>query len=605
MRIGLIPQLSINSLYPRYSPTHVPLGLLCIAAALDRKKHEIEIIDLVQLIRDGVIAYDKNFDEESARFINIRRFDVVGFSTFSASYHHSLNINSRLKKLSPNVITILGGPQASFCDVETMGYFPVDYIVRGEGEISFANLIDALERSKPPSGIAGITYRQSSNVKRNDAEPFIEDIDTLPFPAYDLYPIRKETNVPIEATRGCPFSCTFCATSRYWGHRVRHKGAPRIFSEMEFLRKKYPVEILSFTDDTFTLDRAKVTRICNHFIEKKIRVRWTCSTRIDAVDERLLGLMSKAGCVSIFYGIESGSPKIQKKIRKNIDTKIILKNLKLTSKYGMGSTSSFMLGFPDETEEDLSMTLKLRNKIKLLFSNEQPVQLHLLSPDVRTEITRKNLKRLAYDGFHSDYSGGVFAPYDKDMILRHPNLFHSFYYLKMKHIDRKFIKLLYQFIFIAQILAYWSSLYIMLRNGDPLKIFKKWLKFHEAFKPPEGLPKNAPEHAMVTGSILRFLNEHLDKSKPVPPCIRDLFLHESEKTTLKGKIISGHPIAEKASEGKIISARDYHHDPDVVIRAMRKSMRAVRDLKKSPVRLEYIQRGTDDNGPIIVSRLAP
>src|SRR3989338_1004791 len=213
MKIWLIPKVLIHVFNPRFSIPYIPLGLLSVASVIDRSKHKVEILDLTKLVRDGVIEFDENFEREAAEFINTKKFDVVGFSTLSANYHHTLKVVEVLKEISPQTKIILGGAQVSFCDALTLKNFPADIAVRGEAELTVHELLNAIETGAPPDNINGITFKTGGTVRRNSPRAFVKDIDTLPIPAYDLYPIDNFSSVPIEGTRGCPFHCVYCSTT--------------------------------------------------------------------------------------------------------------------------------------------------------------------------------------------------------------------------------------------------------------------------------------------------------------------------------------------------------------------------------------------------------
>jgi len=596
MKIGLIPQVVIDAANPASSVPYAPLGLLCLAGMVDRARHQVEIIDLTLAVQQGVLPYDRVFDKAAARLIHARSFDLVGFSTFSSTYHHTLNIVRELEALSPRTVRVFGGPQASFGHVETVEAFPVDYVVRGEGEQTFVELLDALESGRPPDDVRGLTFKGDSGVVQTEDRPLIPDLDSLPVPAFDLYPLKKHPKAPIEVARGCPYRCTFCATSRYWRRCVRHKSIDRIFSEMTLLGDTYDVDFISFADDTFTVNRTWATAFCEHLVSRRFRRKWICSTRIDAVDPALLRSMARAGCAHVFYGIESGSARVQKQIRKDIKVDRVLDNLKATAAAGIGVTASLMMGFPDETEEDLGRTLELRNAIQRLFPTKQAIQIHILSPDVDTEITLENADRLRYDGFHSDQSGVLNASFDEEMISKHPKLFLGYHYIETRYLDREFIKLLHCFLSAAQVICYWSSLYVMLRDGDPLCLARAWMARFHGDPRPEGQPPDAPLQRLATAHAAIFFQSYFRRENRIPAPVCDLYRHEFELMRVKGGLLVDRGLRRRATGPAALSTLRFDFDPRETIALIREDIRKIANQKPKPTKIDYSPRQRPDPG---------
>jgi radical SAM superfamily enzyme YgiQ (UPF0313 family) len=591
MRVGLVPQVVANARDPSSSLPYVPLGLLCLAGALDRHRHAVQIVDLTLGIRKGILAFDENFEIAAAALLAARGYDLIGFSAFSSTWHHTLRIVQEIKRRSPSTLIVLGGPQATACDRETLAAFPVDFVVRGEGERTFAELLEALDGGHALDGIPGLSLRRDAAPWRGPDRPLIEDLDSLPLPAWELVSVRGHPKVPLEVTRGCPHRCTYCSTSVYWQHRVRRKSVDRVLAEMARLHERHHAGGISFADDTFTLRRDWVLALCAALTERTFPLPWLCSTRIDAVDDELLGAMARAGCASIFYGIESGSARIQRSIRKGLDLRKVLPNLRRTARHGIAITASMMMGFPDETEQDLRQTLALRARIQLLFPERQAIQVHVLTPDVDTEITRENLDRLAYDGFHSDGAGGDLAPSDRALILAHKPLFLAYYHIATRHLDRAFVARVSCFLTAAQLICTWSVLYATLRDRDPLAIVRRWIEHFEHQPTPEGVAVDAPLLARAVASATVFFRAHFTAVEGYPAPICELFLHELELTKGRGAVAAG------LADGPV-PVRDYTYDPRETIALIRQDFRRVATLGPRPTRITYARknrRGVSDS----------
>ncbi len=590
MRIVLVPQVVVNGMYPAISQPFVPLGLLCLGGAVDRTTHDLEIIDLTMAVRDGVLPYDDDFEKAAARRILERRPDMVGFSTFSCTYHHTLKIAREIAALSPDTIIVFGGPQATFCPEETVESFPVDYVVRGEGEQTFPELLEALGAGRVPHDVPGLTFRHEGRTVRTPDRPLVPDLDALPLPAWDLYPLARHPKAPIELSRGCPYACTFCATSTFWQRKVRHKSIDRILLEMSTLADRYDVQYISFADDMFTVHRKWTLEFCERLVAREFPKKWLCSTRVDAVDDELLTALARAGCDKIFYGVESGSDRIQKSIRKHIKVDRILDTLHRTAAHGLKVTASLMLGFPDETEDDLRKTLEIRNEIQLIFPEKQSIQVHVLSPDVFTEISRVYKDRIRYDGYHSDQSGKLNSRFDEEMILRYPNLFLAYYYIEGEHLSREFIKYINSFLFATQVICYWSSLYVMLRDGDPLRLAKEWIAFFKANSGAGGVIRDGPLLSMALASTGLFFQWYFREESGLPLPIRELFRHEYEMMRVKGGLIVDPEMQRRLAEGVTLSTHDYQYDPRETIALIRQGIDRIDTQPRRPTRIDYAPR---------------
>ncbi len=583
MRIALVPHVVVNAQDPSSSVPYVPLGLLSVAGALDRSEHQVELVDLTLAVRARRLPFDHRFEAEAARLLASGRYDLIGFSAFSSTWHHSLKIVAELSRLSPSTTLVVGGPQATACDLELLEAFPVDMVVRGEGERTFAELVEVLEGGRDPAGVPGLCLRRGGEAWRSPERPLIEDLDTLPLPAFDLISVRGHPKVTLEAVRGCPYRCSYCSTSVYWRRRVRRKSVARVLEELRLLREQHEAAGVSFVDDTFTLHRDWALELCSTLAAQPQRLPWLCSTRVDAVDDEVLAAMAAAGCAGIFYGIESGSERIQRSIGKNLAVEKVIDSLRLTAEHGIGVTASMMMGFPDETEDDLRQTLALRAQIQRLFPERQFIQVHVLTPDVDTEITRANLEHIAYDGFHSDGSGGDLAVYDRELILAHPRLFLAYHYIEPRQLDRELVKLVSCFLNAAQLVCAWSVLYAMLRDGDPMLIVKRWIEHFEQQPLPEEVSPDAPLLARAVASATDFFSAHFCARKAYPRPIRELFLHELELTKQRGAAVSGRLPAKPP-------VRDYRYDPRETIAAIREDHRKVARLRRKHTRITYAPR---------------
>ena len=244
----------------------------------------------------------------------------------------------------------------------------VDYVIRGEGEIHFFELISGLETAS----IKGLSYKKDGKFIHNPDGALISDLDSLPFPAYNLLPVKNYVPtlgsykrlpaISIITTRGCPGKCTFCLGS-YLGGKVRMHSTRYIIDEIKMLIRDYGIREISFYDDTFTAYRNKVRDFCNIIIEEKIDITWSCFARVDFVDGDILRLMKASGCHQIMYGIESGSNEILRNIKKKTSLEKAVEIVAITKKIGIECRAAFMLGNPGETLQTMKQTLDFAKRL--------------------------------------------------------------------------------------------------------------------------------------------------------------------------------------------------------------------------------------------------
>jgi len=266
------------------------------------------------------------------------------------------------KKLNPEVKIVFGGIGASLLWEHLLRHFSeIDFVVIGEGEHTFLNLIKWIEGAdeKLPQNIKGIAFRENGEVVKTEKADFQHDLDKLPNPAkYFEYQ-------HLSSTRGCAWNCTFCGSPQFWGHKIRFRSTHNFLEELELLYKK-GITFFYISDDTFTMNKERVIEICKKIIEKNLKINWFAISRVDHVDDEILYWMRKAGCIQISYGVESGSKKIRTVLNKKIKPDQIKKAFSLTVQYGILSRAYFIYGSPGETWDTIQETLDLIHEIKPL-----------------------------------------------------------------------------------------------------------------------------------------------------------------------------------------------------------------------------------------------
>jgi radical SAM superfamily enzyme YgiQ (UPF0313 family) len=296
--------------------------------------------------------------------------DVIGVTSTTLLYNSAKTILQTAKEVHPNAVTMIGGSHVSFWDENALNESPsIDVIVRKEGENTFVELLQCLEEQKSFEDVLGTTYRGSDGkIVRNPDRPFLYDLDELPSPAYHLLPLESyrrmgKTIFPLVASRGCVQWCDFCSTVRMFGRGYRMRSPKKVVDEMEMLHDKYGEGQYTFYDDAFTVSRQHTLEMCKEIRDRKLHVTWDCETRVDAVDKELLETMYDAGCITIWFGVESGSEKILGQMHKKINPQQARDAFKMAQKAGMMTIASAVIGFPGETEQTAWETINFINSL--------------------------------------------------------------------------------------------------------------------------------------------------------------------------------------------------------------------------------------------------
>lgn len=422
------------------------LGLISLIAVIRAGGHEAKLFDPKVEIAKGTLRLDDSLYREMARQILSMKPDVVGMTSLGCNFICTVKVAEYLKRWSPSLPILLGGPHATVLDQVILRSFPVfDLIVRSEAERTILPLLERFPHLAF-DGLAGLTHRRGGDICVETGDPLIDDLDTLPVPAYDSYPIGdlQLTSLRVEAGRGCPFQCTFCSTASFFGRKFRLKSAARLVRELDLLHESYGVSDFALTHDLFTVNRKKVLEFCDAVNDRGYT--WKCSARVDCVDEELLARMSAAGCRSIYYGIEAGSERMQKVSKKHLDLALFNPILATTQATGMSATVSFITGYPEELESDQAATLDMIGTCFDRDSTPLNVQLHLLTPEPGTELLHQYRNVIAYDGHISDFNFPSLEPDDGHVIEHHPDVFinHHYFPSVMRRSRHIFVTTAYQ-----------------------------------------------------------------------------------------------------------------------------------------------------------------
>ena len=405
---------------------HPHLGLLSLAAVAERDGHFVQIYDPKRLIRSGELSYDETVYDRAAQSLLSQRPDAVGFTSLGCSFLFVLNVAARLKRQEPELPILLGGPHATMLHREILEEFTqFDVVVRYEADEIFPDVLANLE-TRNFSSIPGVSWRaNSSELKFNPGAPKVENLDTLPFLNYDHYPVAELDLdlLRVEAGRGCPFMCTFCSTASFFQRSFRLKSAARLVHELDTLHEKYGYVDFKLDHDLFTVNKRKIVEFCEAVKDRKYR--WRVSARVDCVDNDLLYKMAEAGCVGMYFGIETGSRRMQEIARKRLDVDLVEPTLAVTEQLGIQSTASFITGYHEELETDLADTLDLLGRC---VGPSCITQLHMLAPEPGTPMFAEHRDKMEYDGYAGPYNAFQVAPEDTQLVLDHRDIFSTYYY---------------------------------------------------------------------------------------------------------------------------------------------------------------------------------
>ncbi len=330
-----------------------PIGIYYVGAVLKENQYDVEILNW----------HDINKTPEKIKeVLKAKKPDIIGFSILQANRWGGIEISRIAKQIDSNVKIVFGGVSATFLWKHFLTHFPeIDFVVIGEGEYTFLNLVRCLENhgAKQLETIKGIAFRKNGQIVRTQPAEPIHDLDQLPIPS-KYFEYRH-----LSLTRGCPGKCNFCGSPLFWGPKVRFHSTQYFVDELEALYQK-GIHFFYFSDDTFSVDKKRVIEICKEILARGLRIVWVAISRVNYMNEEVLTWMRKAGCIQISYGVESGSEKIRASLNKKINTRDIEKAFSITIKFGILPRAYIIYGCPGESPETIQETLNLLKRIKPL-----------------------------------------------------------------------------------------------------------------------------------------------------------------------------------------------------------------------------------------------
>jgi len=363
-----------------------PLGLLYVAAYIEKfSSHAVSVID-AQV--EG-LGYD-------ALAVRIREAvpDVVGLTVMTFTLIDVMKTVALVKSIDKGIRIVLGGPHVHLFPEETISLEGVDYLVLGEGERTFRELVDRINAPEGLRAVRGLVFREGGEVVNTGLPETINDLDVLPFPARHLVPYRKygsllsrgDVVTTVFTSRGCPFRCAFCDRP-HLGKRFRPRSAMNVVDEFEECIKMGINEFLVY-DDTFAVDKKRVLAICNEIVKRGLDIGWDIRTRVDTIDEEMLAHLRKAGCRGIHYGIEAGTQKVLEALNKGITIEQAERVFRLTRRHKIPILAYFMIGNPSENLDDIRSTFRVMKRLAPDY-----VHITILTPFPGTRVYLDGLKR--------------------------------------------------------------------------------------------------------------------------------------------------------------------------------------------------------------------
>ena len=412
-----------------------PITLPSIAALLRQKGHAVYLHDAMAL-NTTVSEVLEQIQKEQPQLL------IAVSSTVTLQNDH--HILSDIKKAFPEIFLAISSTHATSLPHEVLQDCACDAIIRNEPEMTALQLANALEQKTPLSEVAGLTFRQKTQIIENVARPYLDNLDELPFPARDLLPLDRyrlptlnEPYTLLIPSRGCPYLCTFCTAHQYYGRKIRLRSPQNVADEMEEIFSVHHIRQVHMWSDTFTISRKFVWQFCEEMIQRQLPMEWMCNARVDTVDSELLKKMKQAGCTGVAYGVESGVQEILDRCKKDITLEQIQKAFRATNEAGIDSLAHVIFGLPGETEKTLRQTLKF-----VLGLDPTYAQFYCAIPFPGTELRDEALKQgwiTDFDWSQHEINKAVLETPDlsSQQLLRWKRRAYQRFYFRPKYLFRQ------------------------------------------------------------------------------------------------------------------------------------------------------------------------
>lgn len=411
------------------TPTCPPIGLAYIAGSLEAAGYEVTCIDALgeapfqisNLERNGFGTIGWTIDQIHQRIDKLPSFDAVGFSgTFSASWPLTRDLIQSLRGRYPKALFFAGGEHVSaipeYClnDCEAL-----DFCIVGEGEQTSVDLLDSYFRDSTLEEVQGIVYRKNGMIVRSKKRSRNKDLNSLPQPAWHLIPLENYLKnqlgfginlgrtMPMLATRGCPYSCTFCSNPSMWGTNWVPKSPSVVVDEILKYKKEYQIDSVDFYDLTAVVQKTWILEFCRLLIERKVNISWQmpAGTRSEALDFTVLKAMKESGVRYIAYAPESGSERTLKLVNKKVHLKTMLSSMSCAVQLGMNVKLNMVIGFPKDTTYDVFLTVLFI--VRVAWIGVQDVAVNVFSAYPGSELFDRLVQEGKIGKLNDDYFYGI------------------------------------------------------------------------------------------------------------------------------------------------------------------------------------------------------
>jgi anaerobic magnesium-protoporphyrin IX monomethyl ester cyclase len=372
-----------GQLFPAGAPPFPPLDMPYLAAVLGEAGVPVEVIEA------GALDLSTNQVSEALRAAGADAQTLLVLRTSVPTVDWDLNVCAALRSGVELGAIAVYGPAVSSLLVRIQQDPSIDYAVLGEPDQTVIQLM----RGRPLAEISGLLYRDGAEWRRNPERKFERDLDSIPFPRWELFPtdryiIPRSANagrlrfLPMLTSRGCPFGCNYCPYPVGQGLLWRYRSPKNVVDEIEHLIRDFHVEYVLFRDPLFSANKKRVTAICEEIIQRGLTVQWRCETRIDCLDEPTIAIMARAGCTGVNFGVESIDPQIQKNVeRKPISESQFVETVALFRKYNIKTFAFFVVGLPGDTLDTILATIRFGLKLKASW-----IQFTVATPFIGTKL---------------------------------------------------------------------------------------------------------------------------------------------------------------------------------------------------------------------------
>ncbi|MCX8069945.1 MAG: B12-binding domain-containing radical SAM protein [Thermodesulfovibrionales bacterium] len=435
------PYIDLYGRLSKAAGRYFPLGLGYISSYLNRYgNHEVRLYE-PEAQRLSL--------QDIQKIVSDYKPDVVGITCSTPNFYSAIKI-AEICKSELNPFVVLGGVHASAIPEFIIQNYNnlIDCIVIGEGEITMLEIIDAYLNKRDMTQVKGICFYINNKIIKTESRPFIEELDTIPFPARELidqrlfrpnmHNARYKNCLTILTSRGCPFNCSFCAARIVSGKKYRMHSVEYVISEMEMLKKDYAAQQLLITDDTFTMNKERLINICEEMIRRRMNLKWFCFAQVNTVNKETLNLMKRAGCYSIGFGVESAEPEILKRMGKPINLERAVETIKIANSLGIKTQAFYIFGNPYETKEQMLNTIRFSKIVDSVLAFFNMLVPYPGTKDFDYFFADKSLKYINWENFvavgeHCVIERSVVPPKEIEQMISKANIE---YYLNPKRLLR-------------------------------------------------------------------------------------------------------------------------------------------------------------------------